>query len=557
MKNVVALNLVVLAVLGLAPQAYGNLFSDDFESYLPAPHVEIPSPPFAQTPILGKGGWVASHVNSSTASNNVVRIGWGIAFPNPEPDDPIGMVTDDQTYDHVAVNVGRLQAGDQISVMFDLWATDWFAELWVGGADIVDGTNHVEQALMVQGSGSGASPGHIGYNLFNEEGGAENNHPSGTLTVPDDNAGRVGHWTEVRLTMLDLGGISTLGLDSALVETRNALRTKNGTHDGSWFTVGTFDMHVAGIGGYNATNSDSDIYIGLGGMGANIDNLLVTGPGLVLLNGVTVDEQGATSDTVKLRVRSIPSETVTVQLQDPNSGEPDDFTVTPQQFVLNPFTMDPNDIPLELEFTVTAVDDGLFEPTEQFEIFVTGLGLEPNQPFGLSNSVSVSVLDNDTGAVAITDDGMSVSEEGQTSDSYTLELNISPVSDDVTIDLATDNSQITLDPTQVVFNTGNWNVPATITATAVDDPDGENDPHPVDITHAVTSNDSNFLLATASNVTVLIVDNDCNAAGPFLAADDTGPGGVPDCQVDLFDFNLWALQWLTCSLPNVPSCVTP
>lgn len=260
--------MVVLMVLGLTPLAYGDAFSDSFENFGPlADSVGVP--------FLPNAPWQAAPVNSSNDSNQQAIGGWGFSWDAAPPQLPVAIVTDDLTYDHVAVNVGRMKPGDQVSVMFDLWNSSWFAELWVGGADMVDGANHVEQALMVQASGSGASPGHIGYNLYREEGGAENINAGGTLTVANDNAGRVGHWTEFRLTMLDQGGNSTWGLDSALVETRNAFLTKSGAHTGAWFTVGTFDTHVNGIGGMTP-NADSDIYIGLGGMGANMDNLVVT-----------------------------------------------------------------------------------------------------------------------------------------------------------------------------------------------------------------------------------------------------------------------------------------
>ena len=257
--------MAVCLVLAMASLANADAFSEGFESYGPLADS-------VGTPIVAAGHpWVVAPVNSSSDGLQEAVGGWGFSWDASPPQLPVAIVTDITTYDHVAVNVGRMQAGDQVSVMFDLWRGQDFAELWVGGADMVDGSNWVENALMVQASGAG----YIGYNLYREEGGAENINAGGTITISDINAGYKGHWTEFRLTMLDLGGNSTWGLDSALVETRNAALTKSGAHDGSWFTVGTFDMHVNGIGGLTP-NADADIYIGLGGMGANMDNLVVT-----------------------------------------------------------------------------------------------------------------------------------------------------------------------------------------------------------------------------------------------------------------------------------------
>jgi hypothetical protein len=178
------------------------------------------------------------------------------------------------------------------------------------------------------------------------------------------------------------------------------------------------------------------------------------------------------------------------------------------------------------------------------------------EKFTQSNTVNVTILDND--GVQVSKSQLSVSEEGATSDDYTVVLGISPVSDPVTIDLTTDNSQVTLDTAQIIFNTGNWNIPVTVTATAVDDPDGEDDPHSVDITHVISSSDVLYDSALSFGVAVSIADNDCNPNGPFLVSDISGPTpNVPDCVVDLYDLAKLSLEWLVCSTPNVPGCVTP
>ena len=46
-----------------------------------------------------------------------------------------------------------------------------------------------------------------------------------------------------------------------------------------------------------------------------------------------------------------------------------------------------------------------------------------------------------------------------------------------------------------------------------------------------------------------ITDNDCRADRATNLADLDD-----DCDVDLFDFSLFASQWLKCTLPNVPGC---
>ena len=40
-----------------------------------------------------------------------------------------------------------------------------------------------------------------------------------------------------------------------------------------------------------------------------------------------------------------------------------------------------------------------------------------------------------------------------------------------------------------------------------------------------------------------------------LAGDISGPSGVPDCYVDLYDFALMSQLWLECTDPNIVNCI--
>ena len=73
------------------------------------------------------------------------------------------------------------------------------------------------------GAGAGNS---ISYGFYQQASGQRLGSPPATFggnhSGPDKaTAGSVGRWTELRMTMLNLGGNSTWGIDSALVETRN------------------------------------------------------------------------------------------------------------------------------------------------------------------------------------------------------------------------------------------------------------------------------------------------------------------------------------------------
>jgi hypothetical protein len=100
--------------------------------------------------------------------------------------------------------------------------------------------------------------------------------------------------------------------------------------------------------------------------------------------------------------------------------------------------------------------------------------------------------------------------EGSNTDTYTIILKTQPTSD-VTITLATSN-QITLNQTTFIFTTANWNIPQTITVTAVDDTVTEGN-HTAIINHTVSSSDSNYNGLTIPAVNVGIQDNDAEFKG--------------------------------------------
>jgi len=549
---------VFLLILSLAGVASGDAFYEDFDTYnpnIPDPAAGLVIPLISVDPNngVGLGGWMQSDGGvgngggggGGPATDILVVEDWGPQFFSTYPgtgNDGLQWRTPRTTgYAGVAQPIGSLAPGDVISWTMNIPSAPPFLHVVIG-TDLADG-NHNNDAGWLLDMGYAAND-KIGYN--------------GVTGNPYD-AGAPGSWTEVELTM-------GAGLNTVDIRARNWTRQWNGDNPATstvtnnadpsnaiWNTVGTFNT-----GGLPSDN----LWLEFAGEmpasgtpfqhGTAFDQVNVAAAPLTLLNNVTVDEDGATSDTVTLQVNSVPAVTTTIDIvsEDPNE---EDFTVTPKQFILNPLTLDPNNLP-QLQVTVQAVDD--LELEDQQETFKLQAVPSGDPDWFASNSATVTVLDNDS--IVITDDGMAVSEEGLTSDSYTLELGVAPASDDVVIDVTTDNSQITLDKAKVTFTTGDWNIPQMITATAVDDSVGEGDPHTVVISHAVSSTDAKYVnVVAADDVSVSVSDNDCDPAGPFLAADDTGPAGVPDCQVNLFDFGLWALQWLSCSLPNVPGCVTP
>lgn len=118
----------------------------------------------------------------------------------------------------------------------------------------------------------------------------------------------------------------------------------------------------------------------------------------------------------------------------------------------------------------------------------------------ISGSITVG-----TGVIITESGGTTDVTENGVSDIYTVVLGSQPAAD-VTVTVAPD-SQVAVDQTSLLFTTGDWASPQTITVTAVDDPDLEGS-HSGIISHSASSGDSSYDGIPVASVTVNIADND-------------------------------------------------
>ena len=220
-----------------------------------------------------------------------------------------------------------------------------------------------------------------------------------------------------------------------------------------------------------------------------------------------VAETGPTSDTYTITLNSEPTASVLV-------------TVTPDSQVdlgagaANPvaltFTAGNWNIPQTI--TVTAVDDLAAEGTHSSTIshaLSSADGVYNGLP---AADVTATITDNDAAGITVTQTGggSAVSENGPTSDSYSIVLSsspLAPVQIDITPDMQLDLGNGPATPLSLTFTSANWNAPQTVTITAVDDALDEG-PHTGRITHVVSSADSMFSVLTIADITVNITDND-------------------------------------------------
>jgi len=241
-------------------------------------------------------------------------------------------------------------------------------------------------------------------------------------------------------------------------------------------------------------------------------------------SGVNVTEGSDTLDTYTLVLDALPLATVTIHI-----SSDDQVTTTVESIE---FTTANWDTPQSI--SVGSLNDSIAESshsgTISHSVSSTDLGYE-----GLVvDDVSVSISDNDFAGATVSQSGGStiVSENGVT-DTYTLVLNTLPIAP-VTISISP-NDEVTVSTSSIVFNTSTWNVPQTITVTAVDDLDSDQWDG-ISISHSSTSDDPQYNAIFIGGIFGTVIDNESPAVTITASGGSTNirEGGV----VDTFTVNL-------------------
>ncbi len=155
-------------------------------------------------------------------------------------------------------------------------------------------------------------------------------------------------------------------------------------------------------------------------------------------------------------------------------------------------------------FNLTLVDD---EDDDDDEVLLvrgtTSLGLTVNP-------ATLAIVDNDENGVIISRSSLSVDEDGGIG-TYTMRLSKQPTHPVIVVASTSNSAVATASDNIVTFSTGNWNNPRTVTVTGVND-DIDNDaggsPRTINITHSVTSDDSEYDNVSVRSVEVTSLDDD-------------------------------------------------
>ena len=116
--------------------------------------------------------------------------------------------------------------------------------------------------------------------------------------------------------------------------------------------------------------------------------------------------------------------------------------------------------------------------------------------------MTVSVTDNDTPGVTVSEDTLTVPEGG--SETYTVVLDTEPTAS-VTVDIGGASGDVSANPTSLTFTALNWSTAQAVTVSAAEDEDAVADPA-VTLTHTASGGDYGSVSGDGVNVT--ITEND-------------------------------------------------
>ena len=145
-----------------------------------------------------------------------------------------------------------------------------------------------------------------------------------------------------------------------------------------------------------------------------------------------------------------------------------DFNSTPDDYTLpESITFGANQT--SASFTITATQDTEAEPDEQVEIYFPLPMSREYLIYGDPATTLVTIVGDDTPGMTITPRTLDVDEGGTTT--YTVKLNGLPT-ENVTVTIASNNpGAATVSPASLTFTSQNWATPQTVTVTAVEDSD--------------------------------------------------------------------------------------
>ena len=276
---------------------------------------------------------------------------------------------------------------------------------------------------------------------------------------------------------------------------------------------------------HSATSSDSVYHtIAIADVTATVVDDDAATIGISDSGGVSVSEAAGAgrTDTYTVVLDSLPTASVEIAVA---SGDTAAATVSPAAL-----TFTTSNWNTARTVTVTGVDDRVDQSSDRM-VAISHTATSSDTGYnGVSASVTVTVVDDDTASIAINESGgVMVTEATGTdrTDTYTATLASQPTASVEIAVTSGDTAAATVSPAALTFTASNWQTAQTLTVTGVDDTVDQSSDRMVTISHTATSTDTGYNGLSAS-VTATVVDNDT------VGVTITESGSPPATSVDEF-----------------------
>ena len=162
-------------------------------------------------------------------------------------------------------------------------------------------------------------------------------------------------------------------------------------------------------------------------------------------------------------------------------------------------------------FSLSPTDDDIDEADESLTVSGTAPGLKVS-------GTSVTILDDDARGVTLSTSAVNVAEGS--SATYTVVLDSEPTGAVTVTPSVTGSTDVTLKPASLGFTASNWDTKQTVTVSAAEDADAEDDT--ATISHSVSGAD--YASETAGGVAVTVDDDETASTGVALSLDTASVG---------------------------------
>ena len=330
------------------------------------------------------------------------------------------------------------------------------------------------------------------------------------LTVTEGDA--AGSSYTVKLATEPTGSVSVAitghdGTDLSLDKTTLTFTVDN------WNTAQTVTVK-AGEDDDAANDTGTLTHTASGGDYASVSNtLLVTltdddeVPVTVQFGATTYEVVEGETVTVAVTLSADPERTVVV----PITHSPQDGADSPADYSGVPANLTFNTGQMSQTITFTAAQDEVDD--DESVLLGFGAPLPGGVSLGTTGTTTVSITDDDVAGVSVSEASLTIAEGS--SGTYTIVLNSQPTAT-VTVTINDpSNTDVTAEPASLTFSSTDWNTPKTVTVSAAQDADAEDET--ATVTHTVTSTDSIYSGASANSVAVSVTDDEVPVTVQFGA----------------------------------------